>query len=1443
MSDLPQLPGAEGFQAVQRLMDSGFSPGEAQQYENRQMNELYAAGHHPEDIARYFGQTVPDMRKFQATVEGAYSANGPGMGMALQPKIVSDPLHMFGAGLQHSVQGLIEGRPSLEPADDVGVLGKTAYTAGQMFGDADTSIAAFAATALATKSPVAAFGAAAAVPTALRETLMDHYVHADPNAATPTFSDVWNRAAPILLDTAKAAAVGAVSGAAGGKASEIVENTAAHAWAGVANVTTQILTGDAVGAALEGRVPKWQDLVAGAASMLGLSAAGHAVGVGSRFVPSEATRAQAGRLATVYAQTGVDIPPLLQRAQTDLALHAEVAAPLAPGGERVTPLIDSLRPPEPDPYAREQVSPELPATATGEPHPNNAATPEHLALVRKLEGSADDAVSPTGAIGRYQIEPATARDYGFDPSRLTDPAYNEKAAQSILNDLSRKFDGDLPAMLVAYNAGPSRARAWIAAGRDVGMLPLETQKYLEHAERLGQIQLGANAAQVGRVLATQGDTLASSVPLGAEQAVEHEPGAALAFGAGGGAGGRGPIDPTEIENPDHVPPVGTSRIALTNEMLEDKALDIVGVPARQPGWNPGMLLKEFQSELAPARSLDSKLDTDRNSFTIEDAMRRTLGSSGVVDQFYRSGVQGIDADGNISTVTPASVNLAMQQLKEDGGTAKGFIAARLYARAIEKARQGVDTGVNLDDATLFFSRPEANAKYGRALATMAENAAGVINFARQAGILTEEGAQYIIDNNRDHIVMRRLMDPDYSPAQPGRLFGVRNPVKKMEGSDRQIVSPLIAQIDNMHTIIGNSLRNMAVGKVLEKVEAHNATAADGEKLDFTQVTDQRLDAVHHGEILQVTDQRLDAVHHGEILDENGQPVPPEMLEALKPFVAEQSLRKRLGPGDFAYYRNGQMEIWHTDDQALADLMRTPDPKVASAVADVALAVAKVHRIAIAANPLFTPLAQVHGQTMAAVVSEHGPIVPFADVVRSGMLALNGRWADAYNAWEANGGASVALGEIDKNYLQSDLQKVFERTGTLQQVWNYVKSPAQAMVNLEHMVDAASRVGAYDRLTARGYEPAKAAMLSRTAYLDHAEGFHTSWVDTMTRMATFSRVGFKDAAQLLDALQNRPGATALKGLGVLTIPVAVNYALNYLNDRALPDSRATERYSELSQYQRDNYLNLPPVNGVRMRLPLPYGSGALFGALPQRFLDFAVRHDPQAFHGIAQEMVDRFVPPVMPSILTPMLEQVTNHSFFTGRPLIPAALEHNSPQMQYLPDTSPVAKGLASVLGPAGMHVGDVSPIVVENYLNQWLGPMVGRVANALSSSWGPVGKPSTMADNPFVGSFFARQPAGSSNTISEFYDRAAEFSQAHQDFRSALQQNNPELAQQFNTAAAHLSVDRVRKALDGQRQTLNAVYQNKDMTREEKLKWTDAITTNMIEGAKIGLDLMNKAAP
>ena len=89
-----------------------------------------------------------------------------------------------------------------------------------------------------------------------------------------------------------------------------------------------------------------------------------------------------------------------------------------------------------------------------------------LALVRVESSFARSARSARGAVGLMQLMPETAADMarqlGLDPStvNLNDPGTNIRLGVHYLSVLRGEFGEDRLAILAAYNAGPTKARAW-----------------------------------------------------------------------------------------------------------------------------------------------------------------------------------------------------------------------------------------------------------------------------------------------------------------------------------------------------------------------------------------------------------------------------------------------------------------------------------------------------------------------------------------------------------------------------------------------------------------------------------------------------------------------------------------------------------------------------------------------------------------------------------------------------------------------------------------------------------------------------------------------------------------------------------------------------------------------------------------------------------------------
>lgn len=113
-------------------------------------------------------------------------------------------------------------------------------------------------------------------------------------------------------------------------------------------------------------------------------------------------------------------------------------------------------------------------------YPDGTPTDALLDRLRFVESGGDDrAVSPVGALGPYQIMPASAVSPGMgvtpmtDPQQAFDPTRARQWASEYLRGLYRRFGGDPILTVAAYNAGPG------AVERHGGVPPFEeTQNYV-----------------------------------------------------------------------------------------------------------------------------------------------------------------------------------------------------------------------------------------------------------------------------------------------------------------------------------------------------------------------------------------------------------------------------------------------------------------------------------------------------------------------------------------------------------------------------------------------------------------------------------------------------------------------------------------------------------------------------------------------------------------------------------------------------------------------------------------------------------------------------------------------------------------------------------------------------------------------------------------------------
>ncbi len=88
-------------------------------------------------------------------------------------------------------------------------------------------------------------------------------------------------------------------------------------------------------------------------------------------------------------------------------------------------------------------------------------------LIRQESAFVPAIVSTAGAIGLTQVMPATGRQLagvvgprGFRTEMLETPELNVHLGTRFLSELFSRYDGNIPLILSAYNAGPTRANRW-----------------------------------------------------------------------------------------------------------------------------------------------------------------------------------------------------------------------------------------------------------------------------------------------------------------------------------------------------------------------------------------------------------------------------------------------------------------------------------------------------------------------------------------------------------------------------------------------------------------------------------------------------------------------------------------------------------------------------------------------------------------------------------------------------------------------------------------------------------------------------------------------------------------------------------------------------------------------------------------------------------------------
>ena len=691
------------------------------------------------------------------------------------------------------------------------------------------------------------------------------------------------------------------------------------------------------------------------------------------------------------------------------------------------------------------------------------------------------------------------------------------------------------------------------------------------------------------------------------------------------------------------------------------------------------------------------------------------------------------------TVTGPSLKATLEPVAENLDELRVYLVSR---RAVEKSKQGIETGIDAAEAQAAIEQVETPA--------IKKAAEGLYKFQDQGlrylverGVIDEDAYQLIKGMNQDFVPLYRTMEGDEN-KQGGSgktLADLWNPVKRMKGSTRDIVDPLESITKNIFTFVNIAERNR-VGQAL----ADQADSSEGSAPWVERVPPK----------MQPAQVPLASIKKAlEAAGVDVKAIDPKAFESVAT-IFNPVLKGSPQENIVSVFRKGKRELYQIDN-TLYRAMQSLDAENSNLVVQILSKPAKALRTgATSLSPDFLSRNPMRDVFTAIMQSENGFRV--IDVFHGLFEAIHGRNdPNSFRSeWQRAGGEQAAMVSMDRTTLQKNVKDLLASP-----MQTAVRHPIEALRIFSEYGEMATRLGEYRLARQKGKTPAQAALDSRNVTVDFARvGASTR---ALNLIVAFWNASAQGTDRMVQTHRDHPKRTLIRGVVGLTLPSMILYGLNHDD----------EEWNELPRWQRD-FFWMVPTRGTPMYehtkfipIPKPFLWGVLYASAPERIMDWMKTKDASAFDGLGKSFKETSLPGFIPTAILPFMEWWANKSMFTGRPVVPQHLENLPEQYQANSWTSEFSKGMAKMLAEVGVKV---SPIKLDQAIfgvTAGAGRTVLKLTDPLLRPSDAPAKPTgSMADVPGLRAFAVRSPTGSAESLQKFYAQLEELDKKHaaQDF-------------------------------------------------------------------------------
>ena len=392
-------------------------------------------------------------------------------------------------------------------------------------------------------------------------------------------------------------------------------------------------------------------------------------------------------------------------------------------------------------------------------------------------------------------------------------------------------------------------------------------------------------------------------------------------------------------------------------------------------------------------------------------------------------------------------------------------------------------------------------------------------------------------------------------------------------------------------------------------------------------------------------------------------------------------------------------------------------------------------------------------------------------------------------------------------------------------------------------DALTRRAQYDSYIRQGLSEMEATLMSLESMNFNRKGMSPS-----VRLASTLIPFFNAQLQSLDVLYRAMTGKMpmnerldiqgkLYRRGAALACTAIAYTMLMQDDPLYKNAQPDEKYGNF-------FVHLPGTKEA-LRVPVPFEIGYIFKSIPEAIInsmasDAGAEDAYKAFKTIAIQTIPGATSGFMPAGVKPLVENATNHSFFTGRELESKAEQEREAQFRYRDSTSELAKGIGAITG--------TSPIKLENLIRGYTGTMgiaFTQAINAASPGNGVPKPTKKLSEMPVIGAAF--QPEDAGGVVSDMYDHMARAREVQKTYNQLVKEGNGAEARQYlqenvNMLATKTMTGNLQETM-GKLKKAEMAIKASSLTPDEKRARLDAIQKMRIQIASNVRGVYEKTTP